>query len=119
MRNEDPAIGEQFYSMTVYDGKIVIYTASEENKATVQKFRWLDPEGKELGMTKLTLKQDDFPALEQDSGSEKELVISSLQMIPAADGLWAVVNGRMQTDTSVEEEDETAHEYILIRIPEL
>ena len=108
---------EKFCSMAVYDGKIVLYTnLNGEEQQTVQTFRWLNMDGKELGTTELALKAEEFPSLQQNTG---KLIIGSLQMIPMNDGLWAIVKGRMSADPARDETGETLHDYIMVRIPEL
>ena len=108
---------ETFCSMIVYDGKIVLYTnLNGEEQQTVQTFRWLDMDGKELDTTELVLKAEEFPSLQPGAG---KLIIGSLQLVPLNDGLWAIVNGRMSTDPAKNEAGETLHDYIMVRIPEL
>ena len=119
MKKEDAGHGEKFHSMTVYDGKIVLNTTSEENRDTVKSFRWFDIQGNELGATELVMKPEDFPGLNREENGTEELIVSGLQMVPAENGLWGILYGRMQSGTAEEATEETVQDMIMVRIPVL
>lgn len=111
------------YNMTVCNGKTVMmyrkgYTINEP-----WHFHWFDENGKELGVTEMTPKQEDFERLAEYTEKlkgEKDInpELLTLYPLPMKDGLWAMafVGVRDMVEGAVNEE--TMDEF-LVKIPEL
>lgn len=112
-----------------YDGKIGTVCVPKENAGrdgfNPLFFRWFDADGKELGTTEVKLNLDDFPIVRKNL----ELIrpewnpgFSVRTVIPAADGLWALIQcyaGMRNSKEGVYETITYSYETVLVRIPEL
>ena len=76
-----------------YNGKIAVRYSSPVEEPDSFPFRWFDEAGKELGMTELTLKAEDFPGLKEAAVKEQNLsqetsYIMLDEVILMEDGAW-------------------------------
>ena len=108
-----------------YNGKIAVRYSSPVDEPNSFPFRWFDEAGKELGMTELTLKAEDFPGLKEAAGKEQNLSqefsnITLDEVIPMEDGAWLPATMSI-FGTNEEQGFHKVNEdvpYIMVRIPE-
>ena len=126
IREQKKLDGRRLYAC---NGKIAIPCISEPDgdPAGIAPWLllWLDGDGNELGMTEVELKAEDLPHLSQyvgpaGDGTYWEPFADVLEIIPMADGLWALGQGDvdlMDGEKFLETLPE-ASETFLVRIPE-
>lgn len=119
-------LGSRMYFL---NGKLLLSCASETGgdpgSIAPWVFLWLDGDGNELGMTEVELKAEDLPHLSQyvgpaGDGTYWEPFADVLEMIPMADGLWALGQGDvdlMDGEKFLQTLPE-ASETFLVKIPE-
>ena len=108
-----------------YGGKIAVRYSSYTERPESFSFRWFNEAGKELGMTELTLKAEDFPGLKEAAGKEQNLSqefsnITLDEVIFMEDGAW--LPATMSVFGTSEEQGfhrvNADVPYIMVRIPE-
>ena len=119
-------LGSRMYFL---NGKLLLSCASETGgdpgSIAPWVFLWLDGDGNELGMTEVELKAEDLPHLSQyvgpaGDGTYWEPFADVLEIIPMADGLWALGQGDvdlMDGEKFLQTLPE-ASETFLVKIPE-
>ena len=112
------------YTLSAYNGKLVMYPKEPTAMDTPQSLRWFDEKGNELGTTELTVKPEECagvtnrPVPENVTAQEPPKT-SPLTMIPMEDGLWALTLGFINGDAGNGYNETVCMEPILIRVPEL
>ena len=99
-----------------YNGKYVIgdNLYDTEGQGYV-RYRWLDSEGNELGVTEYRIREEELPRFvnRQDPGDFTE------ELIPMADGLWQRISFWEPADPEDEDPAYVCQDSILVRVPEL
>ena len=130
VNKEDLNAADRYMNITSWNGKILLRSVPETEREHAidapETFVWFDENGKKLGTTELTMTLDAFPSLReqlvpQDSSKPRIPVADYQELIPMADGLWAMVS------CAVAEKDEFGfldyptgnEELVLIKVPEL
>ena len=106
-------LGGRYWVAGENNGKIA---AASTGDAGALDFVWFDADGNRLGDTHLEIAEADLPRY-VDSGN---MFISVEKVIPAADGLWALLNFWENDDPDAEEPEPawTQQDCALARIPE-
>ena len=113
--NKDIVEDNGNYGLAAYNGKIMLYPGMPVDMDKPQVFRWLDETGKELGTTELTVQSEDCPELKKFLSNGGSMMVGYMEMIPEADGLWAVAPAYTVDENDFSDMTET----IMFKIPEL
>ncbi|MBR6443515.1 MAG: hypothetical protein IKS46_07500 [Clostridia bacterium] len=113
--NKDIVEDKGNYRLAAYDGKIMMYPGPRTDMDWPQVLRWLDESGKELGTTELTVQSEECPELKKYLAKQGSMMMGCLEMIPEADGLWAVAPAYTVDENDCCDVSET----IMFKIPEL
>ncbi len=113
--NKDIVEDNGNYGLAACDGKIVLYAGPPADMDKPLVFRWLDETGRELGTTELTVQSEDCTELKKYLAKQGSMTMGRLEMIPEADGLWAVAPAYTVDENDFSDVTET----IMFKIPEL
>jgi len=113
-------------NLFVYDGKIAILCSDGLQIDASRSVRWLDMDGKMLGMTDVKLNSEDFKVLRdylepENPGEKRTTIVDQQQFISMGDELWVMATCFVADDLG-EEGFSTIYdsqEIIMFKVPEI
>lgn len=114
------------YSLCEYQGKIVVLYDPREEMDKPMVLRWFDGDGNKTSRSELMLKPEYFPKMAGKTAPKSKKIprlagVNSIELIPAADGLWAYVTAYLadyhKEDNELAQVDDS-YDAIMIRVQE-